>query len=254
MKRKKRMKETDGSLEEVSSCFRGTVGWMKEKGKMKGWPNEEDVSSCEPSLLYNGISVMATKQAGGIEDVCVTISRHLCQLDKRKKSFSVILWVRRVLRIPPHMWSTLPTTLLRQSANLLGLVMLQTRVKNHPGTAQSWIQEVTAAKPNISIKNRICSRRLSADLFHLLSSSLFPTCDYTTCNYIADTRKMNKKIWFRSKTFCDALCTIHRRSTIIYRFELREVTRRSNDIGSVGQKTARLYDMLTSDSTPVCDS
>lgn len=80
----------------------------------------------------------------------------------------------------------------------------------HPaGTAQSWIQETTAAKPNISIQNRIGSRRLSADLFHLLSSSLFPTCDYTTCNNNVDSRKMNKKIWFRSKTLCDALCTIH---------------------------------------------
>lgn len=119
----------------------------------------------------------------------------------------------------------------------------------HPaGTAQSWIQEITAAKPNISIKHRICSRRLSADLFHLLSPSLFPTCDYTTCNNNVDTRKMNKKIWLRSKTFFTAA------STIIYRFELREVTTRSNDIGSVGQKTALLYDMLTSDSTPVCDS
>lgn len=78
---------------------------------------------------------MATKQAGGIEDVCVTISSHLCQLGKRKKILFcrlVISWVRRVSRIPPNMWSTLPTTLLRQAASLLGLVMLQTRVKNHP--------------------------------------------------------------------------------------------------------------------------
>lgn len=87
----------------------------------------------------------------------------------------------------------------------------------HPaGTAQSWIQEITAAKPNISIKNRICSRRLSADLFHLLSSSLFPTCDYTTWNNNVDTRKTNKKICFRSKTFCDgaALFTVALQSFI----------------------------------------
>lgn len=89
----------------------------------------------------------------------------------------------------------------------------------HPaGTAQSWIQEITAAKPNISVKNLISSRMRSADLLHLVSPSLFHTCDYTTFNNNVETRKMNKKIWFRSKTFCDALCTIHLCSTTIYSF------------------------------------
>lgn len=124
----------------------------------------------------------------------------------------VILWVRRVLRIPPHMWSTVPTTLLRQAASLLGLVMLQTRVKNHPillellrAGSRKQLQQSQISPFKIGL----VPGGFQQDLFHLLSSSLFPTCDYTTCNNNVDTRKMNKKIWFRSKTLCDALCTIH---------------------------------------------
>lgn len=130
------------------------------------------------SLLYNGISVMATKQAEG--SVCV----HVCVC---------------------AYWGRGPVV-----SHFL-----------------------------------INSEQLPAILCH--------TCDYTTCNNNVDTKKLNKKIRFWSKTFCDALCTIHLHSTPIYSFKLWEVMWRSNESGSVGQKTAPLYEMLTSDSrSPLC--
>lgn len=46
---------------------------MKEKGKMRGWLNEEDASLREPKFLYNEISVTATKQAEGSACVCVSV-------------------------------------------------------------------------------------------------------------------------------------------------------------------------------------